>query len=375
MKSFLFFIFFFPLFPHAQDLGISFENKLTWKQILVKAKSEHKFIFVDCYASWCGPCKKMEQTVYPNPAVGYIFNLGFISVKMQMDTAANDNSDIKKRYADAHEINDLYKIFAYPSFLFFSPEGDLVHKAVGFYPPTDFIQVAQNATNPDFQYYTLQDEYKKNKISPMHLRTLAEEAKSNGDNYLMENAASAYTDYLFNGNPDSLFTKENLGFLADFTQKSTGKSFAFFRDKAPKVDLVMKKKNYSREITDRVVIIEEIEPRLQDSTDWNLIEVAITQKYDSVTADRTVTQAKIYLSYNKDWPVFIQSLIRYTDLYEDPDDLELLNKNANFILQFAQDKPSLTKALTWSQHTLDKDASNPDYKKTHTAIRTRLEKL
>ncbi len=36
---------------------IHFENGLSWEQIKEKAKAEHKYIFVDCYATWCGPCK------------------------------------------------------------------------------------------------------------------------------------------------------------------------------------------------------------------------------------------------------------------------------------------------------------------------------
>ena len=41
----------------AED-GIRFEEKATWQQILDKAKKENKFILVDCYTTWCGPCKK-----------------------------------------------------------------------------------------------------------------------------------------------------------------------------------------------------------------------------------------------------------------------------------------------------------------------------
>ena len=39
----------------AQESGIHFEHTLTFNQIQAKAKAEHKYVFVDCYASWCGP--------------------------------------------------------------------------------------------------------------------------------------------------------------------------------------------------------------------------------------------------------------------------------------------------------------------------------
>ena len=43
--------------------GIHFVNGLSWQEVLQKAKAENKYIFVDCYATWCGPCKAMDKEV------------------------------------------------------------------------------------------------------------------------------------------------------------------------------------------------------------------------------------------------------------------------------------------------------------------------
>src|ERR1700685_3137554 len=78
--------------------GIVFEHGLSWREVLQKAKQENKYVFVDCYATWCGPCKGMEQTVYPVEAVGEAFNGNFISVKLQLDKTRQDDDNVRSWY-------------------------------------------------------------------------------------------------------------------------------------------------------------------------------------------------------------------------------------------------------------------------------------
>src|SRR5258708_6073689 len=107
------------------EQGIRFEYGENWQQLLAKAKAENKYVFVDCFTTWCAPCKKMEKEIYPLQKVGDVYNDKFISVKMQMDTAVNDNDATKSQYADADYIKKRYRINGYPTFLFFTPDGKI----------------------------------------------------------------------------------------------------------------------------------------------------------------------------------------------------------------------------------------------------------
>src|SRR5258708_111280 len=144
--------------------GVHFEEGLSWPQVLAKAKAENKPIFVDCYATWCQPCKFMDQKVYPIPEVGDYFNERFICVKVQMDVTKQDSAQTIAWRPDAKSLTQTYKINAYPTFLFFSPEGTALHKMVGAQSAKSLIKLAEHAGNPDKQYYTPLHPY----LSPKH---------------------------------------------------------------------------------------------------------------------------------------------------------------------------------------------------------------
>src|ERR1700744_114335 len=126
---------------HSQDKGIHFTQGLSWQQIKEKARKENKYIFVDCYATWCAPCRRMDAEVYPDTTLGSFVNRRFISVKVQMDSTKKDQESIRVWYADAHEIQRGYKVNVLPTFLFFTPDGKLAHRSAGFSMSAHFLKL------------------------------------------------------------------------------------------------------------------------------------------------------------------------------------------------------------------------------------------
>ena len=74
--------------------GVIFE-KGTWKEVLEKANRENKIIFVDIYTSWCGPCKNVAKTVFPNAEFGAYYNEHFIN--FQVDAEKGEGPAFVKR--------------------------------------------------------------------------------------------------------------------------------------------------------------------------------------------------------------------------------------------------------------------------------------
>ena len=102
----------------GQAEGIQFFHG-SWEEALEKAQAEQKPIFVDAYASWCGPCKRMAAQVFPQEEVGEFFNAKFINVKMDMEKG--EGPDFAKKFP----------VRAYPTLLFISPQEEKFHEHVG----------------------------------------------------------------------------------------------------------------------------------------------------------------------------------------------------------------------------------------------------
>ncbi len=84
MKSFLA-ICFLMITVTVNAAEIKFLENPTWTTVLAQAKKENKMIFLDAYATWCGPCKQMDSEVYTNSAVANFYNANFINVKYDME--------------------------------------------------------------------------------------------------------------------------------------------------------------------------------------------------------------------------------------------------------------------------------------------------
>ena len=168
---------------NTQSKGIIFEQFGSWNEVLAKAKVEKKYIFMDCYTTWCAPCKRMDKEVFPLESVGIIYNKNFISIRVQMDRTPRDESNVKIWYADADSIRVKYQVEAFPTYLFFSPDGNPVHRAVGGLPEEKFKLLGIAALDTTKQSYRLEAKYARERInlqsmSDESLKSLAQSYKN-----------------------------------------------------------------------------------------------------------------------------------------------------------------------------------------------------
>src|SRR2546421_11430127 len=350
-----------------EEKGIRFEDELSWQQVLGKAKTENKFVFVDCFATWCGPCKLMDKEVYPKESVGNYINEKFISVKAQMDTSKQDNGQVKNWYASARDLRQQYKVTAFPTYLFFTPEGKIVHRGVGAVRDSDFLRLSANALNPAKQYYTLLENYRQGNKDYPGMAYLVTKSKSIGDNETANAIARDYLDnYLYKLSEDELPTKDNIEFIRSSAKTSKEKWFDMFYRKGKKIDVMMGMADYAQGFVDYIITLEEIDPRLwrnlnykepiTDKPNWKKIGSAVRKKYDAEYADRVVLNAKLrWYGSRKEWPVYCENVIikvkKYGPYGPFSTDFKW-NANAWDLFLHSADKVALTKALEWSDSAI-----------------------
>lgn len=110
--------------------GIHFQ-KGNWQQALDLAKKENKVVFLDIYATWCGPCKQLKKYTFTEKSAGDFFNANFVN--MALDGEQEEGAALAQKF----------EIAAYPTLMFVTPEGELITKSPGFRTAPDLINLGQ----------------------------------------------------------------------------------------------------------------------------------------------------------------------------------------------------------------------------------------
>ncbi len=114
---------------HAQGQGMVFEPQGTlFKQAVAKAQQTGKKIFLDCYTSWCGPCKMMARDVFPQEKVGEFMNASYVNIQIDMEKG------------EGPELAKKWEVSAYPTFIIFNSNGQEIGRFLGGSNADEFIK-------------------------------------------------------------------------------------------------------------------------------------------------------------------------------------------------------------------------------------------
>ena len=366
---------FLPAGSKAQtEQGIIFSEGLNWEQIKNKARTEHKNIFIYVFATWCSPCKKMDKEIYTDKTVGVFVNKNFISLKLQMDSTRNDLPSVIAFRKFASALQRSYKIEAYPTYVFLSPDGELIERDLGFKNSSDFIFLAKKAADPDVNYSAQVKHFNKGDLDAGKLFELALKAKRNKEDSLAYRVASAYKKYFIDEKPPKQILKPETGVaLTEF-----GEIFSF-KDPVIKylysnpVDAERRMKirpGYAKAYIDYIITRDWVNNKLWPDgvmvsvePNWKRFEKNIANTFDPLTAKRITLNAKTrWYTDKRDWTKVVKYEIEKIDTFGlDPTGMNAFivnNMVFEVIFRYSDDREALKKGIIYMEKLLDKDPEN-----------------
>jgi thiol-disulfide isomerase/thioredoxin len=104
---------------------------LKFNEALKAAQIGKKIVMIDFFTTWCGPCKRLDETTWKDEKVQQFLSEKTISLKID----AEKEVELAKRY----------NVRAYPTIVFVRPDGSLMDFIVGYREPKTFMQEASAA--------------------------------------------------------------------------------------------------------------------------------------------------------------------------------------------------------------------------------------
>ncbi|MES2826931.1 MAG: thioredoxin family protein [Bacteroidota bacterium] len=371
-------------FTYAQSPeGIQFDSKLSWAQVKAKAKKEKKYIFLDVYTTWCVPCKVMAKNIFSQKEVGEFFNKNFINVAAQFDKTNKDNAYTKSWYKDIEQIHKTYKVDAYPTYLFFTPEGNLIHFIKGGTATgAEFIKKSEEALNPKTQYLQLKAQFDVKKLDTGYLSNLIAAAESARDISALPQFINLYLK-----SQSDLNTERNLRLIEKGTKNSTDLGFLILSKNFEQFDKIIGKKIRTNKMKS-IIFDEVVFPVLKvngviteygggmvgyggdmaPKVDWAKLKETLELKFPEYAQEFSLTAPVTYYEWSKDWVNFVAKTNEYLEKSSNIDYDKLFTWQ-NSVFLFVDDSAVLQAATNWTEK-IPKDVlkSHPWYLKMQSRL-------
>ncbi|MBC7555931.1 MAG: thioredoxin fold domain-containing protein [Chryseobacterium sp.] len=318
--------------------SINFSQK-PFAQLLAQAKAEKKLVFLDAYASWCGPCKLLEKNIFPQAAVRDFYNKTFINTHIDMEKG------------EGPAIAQKYMIRSYPSLLFINGDGEIIQKALGYMGEDDFLALGKEVGNPINATESPKALFEKGEKDPQFLETIIKN-NANSDYDFAKKAAERY----FEGKKAKELTKEEVSYILYFVKTTKDQLYKTFIENKDEILKSIPLKTYTQ--FDQQIKLSEVLEAAVNQTDGKINEdyyfknaIPIVGKLE---AEAALNRLKIALYPQLgNFEDYEKAALEY---YKNPDNFEAaeLNRASWIFSQNITDKEGLNAAKIWAEKSVMK---------------------
>jgi tetratricopeptide (TPR) repeat protein len=108
--------------------------EMSYEDAIKTAKSQNKYVLIDFYTTWCGPCKQMDKDTYADPTVAAF--LGEM-IPVKWDSEKGEGIEVTKKY----------RVSSWPTTLLIGPDGEEIDRHIGYLNAADFLETMKNYKN------------------------------------------------------------------------------------------------------------------------------------------------------------------------------------------------------------------------------------
>lgn len=320
----------------AQE-AIQFQD-LPFKDLIAKAKKEKKIVFIDAYASWCGPCKMMEKNVFTQKSVGDYFNTNFVNARFDMEKG--EGRDIAAKYG----------VRSYPTYLFLNGDGELVSQNYGYMEESLFLSMAQDVNAPNNKKGSLKERFAQGEKDPEFLINVMK-LTSTSD---FEFAKKASERYFENKKKTDELSKDDIGYLLFFLKSVEDPNYKIFISRKAEIINFLPEDTY-KQFDDQLklskIMDESIDQKNKKINDAYFLEKAIPLigEYDAKTR---LNQTKLsFYEQNANFSEYEKTALEYYKNSDSFDSNDLL-KAAWIFSDHVKTSTSLKKAVEWAEKSV-----------------------
>lgn len=323
------FIFCCSICVRGQELSNSkvhwVKNK-NWSEIKKIAASLNRPIFIDCYTTWCGPCKFLDREVYTNDSVGMRLNKDYVCLRLQFDQTEKDDPAIRSWYATTKKMIAEYNITGYPTLLFLDSKGNLLTKSTGVYTEnaiSRFLQMIDEAQNPQSQFYPILKSLRLHPNDESILKKGILASNNAGEYAISDSLMKIYV-------PKHLhdFSQENTQFLLIALHRTSDPHFAELVENRSRFDATLNTAAFTNLL---MHIIMNSHPYYEmifsgrgqsgmhytlPEPNWSSIQDSLNIHYPSIT-NQVIAYSKIdFWNYELNWTQWYDAVHKYVLLFK-----------------------------------------------------------
>jgi thiol-disulfide isomerase/thioredoxin len=324
----------------AQKEGIQFTQQ-NWNQVIIQAAKEDKIIFIDAYTDWCQPCKKMDKQVFPQKLVGDFYNKNFVNVKLDMEKGMGE--ELKKKY----------DVFFFPTFLFLTADGTIVHRIAGYQSVPKLLELGKTAIDPSKRLSAFEERFENGERDPKFLMQYTDVRRAAMDgthNAIAETYLATQKDWT---------TKENLKFIFAQVDDTDSKLFDYILENKAVFEKQFKVSRVAGKIEN--LIYQKVYDD-QGNASLDELDRLFNKVYEPKIAAQASSRFKLnYFLEKKSSEKYAQEAVKYYKNFPPRDPSELSDVAYNFYDLDVSNKKMLKKALKWTKKAVKADDSLFNY--------------